>query len=57
MLQSMSNPAPRPAHDWHGSQLASMEVYVAEAFVVKNGKRQVKLLVGNRKVEISKKEI
>jgi len=57
MLQSMSNPAPRPAHDWHGSQLARTEVYVAKAFVVKNGKRQVKLLVGNRKVEISKKEI
>ena len=28
-------------------------VYVAEAFVVKNGKRQVKLLVGNREIEIS----
>jgi len=34
-----------------------MEVYVAKAFVVKNEKRQVKLLVGNREVEISKDEI
>ena len=53
----MSDPAPRPAHDWHRTQLANMEFYVAKAFGVKNGKRQVKLFVGNREVEISKKEI
>ena len=56
-LQSTSNPAPRFAQDWHANQPARIEVYVAKTFVVKNGKRQVKLFVGNRKVEISNDEI
>ena len=55
--QSTSDPAPRFAQDWHASQPAKIEVYVAKAFVPKNGKRQVKLLVGYREVKVSKKEV
>jgi len=57
IVQSTSDPAPRPAQGWHVSQLTNTEFYVAKAFVVKKGKRQVKLLIGNGEVEVSKNEI